>query len=301
MSAPQLDPDLLRAFLAVADHRSFTSAAASLNRTQSAVSAQIRRLEDQLGHKLFARSTTKVDLSAAGEGLIAYARRILSLGDEAVQRLRQHEIAGRVRVGVMEDYGTIWLPSILKTFCSAYPGIAVQMEIGLTSGMVGRLGKAFDLVIAMHARGDTSGELLFRERAVWAGSAEMSPGDLDPLPVALYPTGCLFRQWAIEALERDGRKWRLAFLSHSLAAVEAIVAQGLAVTVVKEGMLPQSLRMFGARDGMPPLPTADIRLHCSAAAPARLLAQHLREHLGKGSAASRGAAALRRRSQRAAL
>ncbi|MBO0754249.1 MAG: LysR family transcriptional regulator [Bradyrhizobiaceae bacterium] len=282
MSLPQLDPDLLRAFLAVADQRSFTAAAASLNRTQSAVSSQIKRLEHQIGVKLFTRSTTRVDLSVAGEGLIAYARRIVSLGEEAVQRLRQHEIAGRVRLGVMDDYGTVVLPPILKTFCNGYPGIELQMETGLTSGMVERAGKAYDLVIAMHMRGEKSGELLRRERAVWAGSAEMSPRDIDPLPVALYPSGCLFRQWAIDALDRIGRKWRLAFVSHSLAAVEAIASQGLAITVVKEGTLPRSLRAFGAEEGLPKLPTADIRLHCfsSSGAPARLLAQHLREHLG---------------------
>jgi DNA-binding transcriptional LysR family regulator len=284
MSAPQLDPDLLRAFLAVADQRSFTAAAASLNRTQSAVSAQIKRLEDRLGLKLFARSTTRVDLSAAGEGLVTYARRILSLGDEAVERLRQHEIAGRVRIGVMDDYGTILMPAILKSFSDAYPGIELQMETGLTSGMVGRTGKAYDLVVAMHRRGEASGELLRRERAVWAASAEIAPRDLDPLPLALYPNGCLFRQWGLDALDRIGRKWRLAFVSHSLAAVEAIAAQGLAVTIVKEGMLPQSLRILGAADGLPPLPAADIRLHCAAAAdvPTRLLADHLRAHLRIG-------------------
>jgi DNA-binding transcriptional LysR family regulator len=282
MSTTPLDPELLRAFLAVADQRSFTAAAKSLNRTQSAVSSQVKRLEDQLGLKLFARTTTRVDLTAAGDGLIAYARRILSLGEEAVQRLRQHEVAGRVRLGVMDDYGTIVLPPILKTFCSAYPGIELQMETGLTSGMIGRAGKAYDVVIAMHMRGEGSGELLRRERAVWAGSPAISPRDLDPLPVALYPTGCLFRQWAIDTLDRAGRKWRLAFVSHSLAAVEAIAVQGLAVTVVKESTMPKSLRVLGSDAALPALPTADIRLHCfsPSAAPARLLAQQLRESLG---------------------
>jgi DNA-binding transcriptional LysR family regulator len=282
MSVTQLDPNLLRAFLAVADQRSFTGAATSLNRTQSAVSSQIKRLEDQLGLKLFARTTTRVDLTAAGEGLIDYARRILSLGQEAVQRLRQHEIVGRVRLGVMDDYGTIVLPPILRAFCSAYPGIELQMETGLTSTMIGRAGRAYDVVIAMHVRGEKSGELLRRERAVWAGSPELPPRDLEPLPLALYPSGCLFRRWAIDALDRLGRKWRLAFISHSIAAVEAIAAQGLAVTVVKESTIPRSLRVLGPDEGLPALPTADIRLHCfsPAAAPTRLLAQHLRENLG---------------------
>jgi len=281
MSQTNLDPDLLRAFLAVADQRSFTRAAQSLNRTQSAVSSQIKRLEQQLGLDLFARSTTRVDLSPAGEGLLGYARRILHLGDEVFQRLRQHEISGRVRLGVMDDYGTFVLPPILKAFCAAYPGIELEMETGLTSKMIGRLGKTYDVILAMHARGETAGEFLRREQAVWVGSDGISPRDLDPLPVALYPAGCLFREWAIDALDRSGRRWRMAFISHSLAAVEAFVSQGLAVTVVKEGTQPKSLVTFGTDAALPPLPSAEIRLHVAASpqTPARLLAQHLGEHL----------------------
>src|SRR6201746_2904434 len=105
MSVPVLDPDLLRAFVAVADQRSFTRAAVMLNRTQSAVSMQIKRLEDRLGVALFSRTTVNVDLSAAGEGLLGYARRILLLNDEAVGRLREHKVAGVVRLGGMGDDG----------------------------------------------------------------------------------------------------------------------------------------------------------------------------------------------------
>lgn len=290
MTLARLDPNLLQAFLAVADQRSFTRAAASLNRTQSAISAQIKRLEDLVGLPLFNRTTTRVELSAAGEGLVGYARRIISLGDEAVRRLRQHDVAGRVRLGVMDDYGTLVLPPILKTFCAAYPGVELQMETGLTSAMIGRAGRSYDVVLAMHARGDKMGTFLRRERALWVGSEAIDPRELDPLPVALYPRGCLFREWALEALDRAQRRWRLAFVSHSLAAVEAIAAQGLAVTVVKESTAPRSLKVLSAAAGLPPLPTADIRLHLGAApaVPARLLAQHLREALA-GERAPRAA------------
>jgi DNA-binding transcriptional LysR family regulator len=289
MSRIDLDPDLLRAFLAVADQRSFTRAAQSLNRTQSAVSSQIRRLEEQLDLALFVRSTTRVDLTPAGEGLLGYARRILNLAEEAIHRLRQHETAGRVRLGVMDDYGTYVMPPVLKTFCAAYPGIELLMETGLTSGMITRLGKTYDVVLAMHARGEKAGKLLRRERAAWAGSDEMSPRDADPLPLALYPPGCLFREWALDALDRAGRKWRLAFVSHSLAAVEAFAAQGLAVTVVKEGTRPRSLVTLGAEAALPPLPSAEIRLHVvpSCGTPVRLLAQHLSECLGTNRAHQR--------------
>jgi DNA-binding transcriptional LysR family regulator len=283
MSLPVLDPDLLKAFVAVADHRSFTRAAAMLNRTQSAVSMQIKRLEDRLGVELLRRTTASVELSTAGEGLLGYARRILTLNDEAVGRLREHKVEGVVRLGVMDDYGTFVVPPLLASFLAGYPLIHVEMETGLTSSMPARLGEAFDLVIAMHPEGRGEGEFLRREQAVWAAGASQAftPQALEehePLPVALYPQGCLFRKWAIEALDAAKRPWRLAFVSHSLAAVEAIAAQGLAVTVVKAGIFPPKLRALSDRDGMPSLPAADICLHRAAnlSQAGALLADHLR-------------------------
>jgi DNA-binding transcriptional LysR family regulator len=278
MNIPALDPELLQAFVAVADQRSFTRAAATLNRTQSAVSMQIKRLEDRLGVELFRRTKANVDLSSAGEGLLGYARRILTLNDEAVARLRQHKVEGVVRLGVMDDYGTAILPPLLASFLAAYPLIHVEMETGLTATMPARLGEAYDLVIAMHPAGRGDGEFLRREQAVWATSAEHPVEEQDPLPVALYPQGCLFRKWAMEALDAARRRWRLAFVGHSLAAVESIAAQGLAVTVAKRGTFPSRLRPLTERDGMPPLPAADICLQRSAnlSRAGALLADHLR-------------------------
>ncbi|WP_244443124.1 LysR substrate-binding domain-containing protein [Bradyrhizobium sp. Ai1a-2] len=272
-----LDPDLLKAFVAVADHRSFTRAAVALNRTQSAVSMQVKRLEERLQAELFHRTKANVDLSAAGEGLLGYARRILSLNEEAMGRVREHKMEGRVRLGVMDDYGTLLVPPLLASFVANYPLIHIEMETGLTSSMTDRLGEAYDLVIAMHPQGGGDGELLRREQAMWAASPEHRVEELDPLPVALYPQGCLFRSWAMQALDAAKRPWRLAFVSHSLAAVEAIAVQGLAVTVVKAGTFPPRLRRLSDRDGMPLLPRADIRLHRAAnlSRAASLLADHL--------------------------
>lgn len=277
MDLPALDPELLKAFVAVADQRSFTRAATQLNRTQSAVSMQIKRLEDRLAATLFHRNKAHVALSPAGEGLLGYARRILALNDEAVGRLREHKVEGVVRLGVMDDYGSTILPPMLAGFIAAYPRIHLEMETGLTSSMPGRLGKAFDLVVAMHAAGRGDGEFLRREQAVWATSAHHSVEQQDPLPVALYPQGCLFRKWAMEALDKAKRRWRVAFVSHSLAAVESVVAQGLAVTVVKAGTFPARLHPLTERDGMPPLPAADICLHRAAklSRAAVLLGDHL--------------------------
>ena len=277
MRATTLDPDLLQAFLAVADHRSFTRAAMTLNRTQSAVSMQVKRLEEQLHAELFHRTKANVALSAAGERLLDYARRILSLNEEAVGRVREHRVEGRVRLGVMDDYGTLFLPPLLASFIANYPLIDIEMETGLTSTMADRLGKTYNIVIAMHPEGHSEGELLRREQAVWAASAEHRVEESDPLPVALYPQGCLFRNWAMQALDKANRPWRLAFVSHSLSAVEAIAAQGLAVTVVKSGTFPSKLRRLSERDGLPPLPRAEIRLHRAPklSRAATLLADHV--------------------------
>lgn len=277
MSIPVLDPDLLKAFLAVADQNSFTRAATALNRTQSAVSMQVKRLEDRLGVALFHRTTVSVGLTSAGEGLVGYARRILTLNDEAVGRLSEHKVEGVVRLAVMDDYGTVVLPPVLASFIADYPQIHVEMETGLTPSNLTRLGEAFDLVIAMHPEGHDEGEFLRREQAVWAASPSWSAEDSGPLPVALFPQGCLFRKWAIEALDSAKRPWRLAFVSHSLGAVAAMAAQGLAVTVVKAGLFPPKLKPLSERDGMPRLPAADIRLHRMPNLPraAALLADHL--------------------------
>lgn len=283
MNAPDLDPDLLKAFLAVARHRSFTRAAAVLNRTQSAVSMQVKRLEERLGVTLFERAKAGVELTAAGDGLLDYARRILALNAEAVGHLRARKTDSVVRLGVMDDYGTVVIPPLLARFAARHPTIRIEIETGLTYAMPAHLGEAYDLVIAMHPDGRGNGELLRREQAVWAAAASYSVDQRTPLPVALYPRGCLFRQWAAEALDRAGRPWRLAFVSPRLAAVESIAAQGLAVTVVKSGTLPARLRRLSERDGMPALPSAEICLHRAPrlSHAGALLADHLQHELSK--------------------
>src|ERR1700716_1097126 len=185
MSMPSLDPELLRAFVAVAEHRSFTRAAATLNRTQSAVSMQVKRLEDRLGAELFSRTKANVDLSAAGEGLLGYAKRILALNEEAVGRLAERKVEGVVRLGVMDDYGTCVVPALLASFLAGYPRIHVEMETGLTSSMPARLGEAYDLVIAMHPAGRGEGEFLRREQAVWAAGPSQAVEEQEAPPVAV--------------------------------------------------------------------------------------------------------------------
>lgn len=283
MSAPDLDPDLLKAFLAVAEHRSFTRAAAKLNRTQSAVSVQIRRLEERVGIKLFHRNRAGVAPTAAGDELRAYAKRILALNAEAIGAIDARRTEAVVRLGVMDDYGTIVVPPLLASFAKHHPLVQVEIQTGLTSMMPARLGEAYDLVIAMHPHGRGDGELLRSEQPVWAAGASYLARAHDPLSVALYPPGCLFRQWAAEALDAAGRRWRLAYVSQTQATATEIAAAGLAVTVLKAGTLPACLRNVSGHDDLPPLPAADIRLHRARhlSRAGNLLADHLQRGISE--------------------
>jgi DNA-binding transcriptional LysR family regulator len=267
-----LDPDLLRAFVAVADHRGFTRGARSLNRTQSAVSMQIKRLEAVMAAPLFERGGRSVQLTRQGESLIGYARRILDLNDEAVRRLDDARLAGTVRIGVIDDYAGCVLPDILARFAARHPGIYVEVHTGLTGDLLEELGDRLDLVLGMQPQGSGRGEVLRADPPVWAVGKGCDAHERDPLPLALYPQGCLFRDWALAALDRIGRRWRLAYMSPSRSAVEAACAAGLAVTIVKASTLPATLRRLGKADGFPPLPAAEITLHRASGKPRRAAA-----------------------------
>lgn len=276
-----IDPDLLRVFIAVADCGGFTRAARTLNRTQSAVSMQIKRLEDGTRARLFDRAGRSVRLTPDGETLVDYARRILALNDEAVRALTQNRLQGTVRLGMMADYATAIMPAILAEFAERHPQIYVEVHTGLTADMPKRIGRGLDLALVMSRAGTGTGEMLRREQTVWAAARTHAVAAQDPLPLALYPRGCLFREWALAALERAGRRWRLAYMSANTSAVEAAVSAGLAVSVFKAGTVPRHLRILGPKDRLPKLPTAEIALHrapdLSRAATA--LADHIAERL----------------------
>lgn len=261
-----IDPALWRSLVAVAEHGGFTRAARRLNRTQSAVSMQIRRLEDVAGVTLFERGSTEVRLTRAGEGMLAYARRILALQDEALSGVAGAGIAGRpvtglVRLGTMDDYATTFLPPLLARFRAEQPEVDIEVHTGLTATMHDRVGGDLDLLLGMQPAGTGRGSVLRTEQPVWATGRGSQAHRADPLPLALYPQGCLFRDWALRALDAAGRPWRLSYMSPSLGAVAAAAGAGLAVGVFKAGTLPTGLQRLDARHGLPTLPLAEIALY----------------------------------------
>ncbi|MDN5928966.1 MAG: LysR substrate-binding domain-containing protein [Hyphomicrobiales bacterium] len=164
----------------------------------------------------------------------------------------------------MEDYGTKRLPRPLSEVAERFPGVEIEMEIGLTANMLECLGASFDVVIAMHPVGTADGVLICEEKPVWIGAPHYGTDGSGILPLALSGRDCLFRQWATRALDEAGIAWRLAYVSTSQAAVEAIVTQGLAATVAKKSMVPKTLKELDCSKMLPALPGAEIRLHRAA-------------------------------------
>lgn len=259
-----LNLDLLKVFISVAENSGFTRAANELHRTQSAISMQIKRLEEILGVPVFQRDAKSVVLSAEGKIFIEYARRILRLVDEAVSAVNAKSRTSIVRIGCIEDYAARILPGILADFWTDNPQVHIEVSTGETEQLLTRLGTDFDLVVAMHPVGSGEGRFVFRDSLVWATSAAQSPHQHVPLPVALRPDGCLERQWATIALDTAGRPWRCAYVSAGIGTLQTAVDAGLAIGVFKASTVPASMRRLVADDGFPELPLVDITLHIAS-------------------------------------
>ena len=257
-----LELDLLRTLIVVSENGSFTRAAEVLNRTQAAVSMQIRRLEELCGVVLIARGKREFRLTNEGESLVTHGRRMLALNDDAIASLSPEMIAGTVRIAAPDMYAVHVLPNLLSEFSALYPKVQIQLQSGVLQHEVLETlgGVNFDLIIALEPAGTTSGVLLQRERAIWATSATHETHLKTPLPLAMLREGSLLRFWAISSLGQRGRDWREAYVSASGIAMLAAVEAGLAVSVIRESSLRPGLRELTEAEGFATLPSFDVTL-----------------------------------------
>ncbi|RHW20054.1 LysR substrate-binding domain-containing protein [Pseudomonas jilinensis] len=256
---PVIDSELLRSFVAIADHGGFTRAAEALNRTQSAVSMQMKRLEDDvLERPLFQKDGRQLSLTAEGQLLLGYARRILKLQGEVLNSLRAPHMVGSVRVGTPDDYVMRFLPEVLSRFAQAYPMVQVEMHCEPSFQLLQR--KDLDLTIVTRQPGQEIGQLLRQEQIVWAQAAGFDLHRSDVLPLAMFNADCFCREWACNALDTMGRDYRVAYTSPSLSAIMAVVGAGLALTAQLQSLIPAHMRIVGKEEGLPDMPSASIVL-----------------------------------------
>jgi DNA-binding transcriptional LysR family regulator len=248
---------------------------------------QVRRLEEAVGKPLFERTGRKAVLTTDGEVLLGYARRILRIHEEAVASLREPEMVGSVRLGTPDDYVSRFVPDILLRFAQGYPQVQVDVHCEPSSRLTGMLENGeLDLALVTSTSAIATGEVVREEKAVWATSERHLAHEADPLPLALFPSYCIFREWAIKSLGSFGRPYRLAYSSPSFTGILAAVSAGLAVTVTGESLLPAGVRALSVTDGFPLLPTFHIVLQRAPGAHSRAiecLANHITEGFRTGS------------------
>lgn len=256
-----IDVDQLRTFIAIAETGSFTRAAEIVHKTQSAVSMQMKRLEERLNRPVFARDGRASKLTEDGQRLLDYARRIIKLNVEALAAFAEADLAGHVRLGVPDDYADRYLPEIMARFSRAYPAVELSVTCEPTVDLLERIdGNELDLAIVTNCDRMRPSEIFRRERLLWVTSNRHAIHREEPLPLALGRPTCAWRRTAIDALDAAGRTYRVLYSSSNVGAVAAAVLAGLAVSVLPESGLRPGMRVLTAADGFSDLPSCRIGL-----------------------------------------
>ncbi|QHP67494.1 LysR family transcriptional regulator [Bradyrhizobium sp. LCT2] len=281
MEGPMLDLELLRSFVSVVEAGGFTRAGERVHRTQSTVSQQIKRLEEDVGQVLLHRDGKDVRPTEAGERLLSYARRLLSLAEEARDVLSQPDSEGAIRLGIPEDFAAYRLAKLLATFSRSHPGLRLDVRADQSKNLARDLERGeLDLALYKREAGEKGAIAVWPERVHWVTS-KSHPIDAGApsVPLIGFPLGCLYRAGAIHALESAGRTWHMAYTSSSLAGIQAAVAAGMGLSILSEMSIQADHRVLTAKDGFAPINKTEVALMAAPdASPATLrLADRLAE------------------------
>ncbi len=262
--------ELLKTFLVVVECENVTHAAAMLGRTQSAVSVQIRKLEDTLCVRLFERQARGMILTEDGRKLLPAASRALS-EMQRVGALFAGSLRGRIRVGIPDDYNDTILERVLVDFANTHPDVEIFARSGCTSRFADAV-RNNDLDVAV-CSGSTAidGDVFSSEPTVWAGGDAFSLAGDEPVPLAILDRTCWWRDMPADALDRAGRTWKIAYLSESFGSVRAAIRSGLAVGALPESNLEAGMKVLSAADGFPPLEPSQRTILVNPKAPAPLV------------------------------
>lgn len=257
-----LDFELLRTFAAVADCGGFHRAAERLNLTQSTVSQQIKRLEQEVKRSLLQRTTRSVALTDEGEMLLSDARRLLQLEEAARHRLAAPRLSGLVRLGVVEEIAACSLPSALGRFAALHPGVKLEVQIGISVDLIGQLDAGrLDVVFAKRPLGTSKGRLIWREPLVWAAADSFSFVPGAALKLALHCGRSVSRDAALALLEESDLTWDIVYTSPSFTGARAAALAGLAIAPLPTSFVIAGLRVLGAAEGLPRLPDLEFAIY----------------------------------------
>ncbi|HEY8338201.1 MAG TPA: LysR family transcriptional regulator, partial [Tardiphaga sp.] len=267
------DLELLKSFVSVVDSGGFTRAGERVHRTQSTVSQQIKRLEDDVGRPLLNRSGKQVVPTECGEKLLSYARRLLALAEEARDVLAQPEHEGAVRLGIPEDFAAYRLTKLLASFSRSRPGLRLDVRADQSVHLRRDLERGeLDLALIKRLAGDKGGIASWPERIHWVTSkSHPCHAKAESVPLIFFPTGCLYRTGAIHAIEAAGRRWHMAYTSSSLSGIQAAVAAGLGLSILPEMAIQSDHAVLTRKDGFAPIDRTEVALVAApGASPATL-------------------------------
>lgn len=259
-----LETDLMRSFAVISEFGSFSAAARRVNRTPSAISMQMKKLEDQLGRQLFVRDGRKVRLTADGELLLGYAHDMLRLNEAAVARFQVPALEGKVRFGAPDDFGTQYVPQILKRFAETHPMVEVQVVLSTSIELLKRMDQgSLDLTLITSVPdgiNDGIGEVLYVEKLVWVGLKGGAAHKRPVVPLSFAEPGCCWRESALERLVESGVDYRIAYVSETAPGQQAAILADLAVAPMPVSMVTTQFEVLSSRMGLPDLPTYHINL-----------------------------------------
>lgn len=256
-----LEPERLRAFVAVAETRSFTRAAERLHIAQPSVSTQVRRLEESVGRVLFQRLPASVELTKEGEAMLGYARELLEVIGRARRQFAQPPLEGSVRLGLVEDFNLTALPEILGRLRRQYARFELFVGSGTSATLLPQLRAGeLDLVLTKRIAGGTEGELIAGQKLVWVGRPGVLEREGDVVPLVLTPPGTVPREIILTALRQAGRRWSVRFEAANITGLRAAVLAGLGVTAFGVGMIPPDLAPLPAATPLPALSEAEFVL-----------------------------------------
>lgn len=282
-----LDISLLRTFVAIVDTGGLTSAGKKVGRTQPAVTHQIKRLEEGLGRTLFDSNRRQLSLTRDGEVLLEFARTMLRLNDEAIERFAVPDISGRVVLGTPDLYASYLLPEVLENFSRSHPNVEIQLRCTRSIHLHAALERdEIDIALMTRQPEFRSGELVRREPLVWVASSGSEPELRKPLPLAVLPQGSVYRQHALEALGAAGLQWSIRSVCDSIAGLQAAVLAGLAVSVFPRCAVVPGIRCLDDGDGLPKLAQIELvlfRKKQGVSDAAEQLAQYIAGELGEPS------------------
>lgn len=257
-----LDSDLLRTFVAVAETGNFTKAAEHVNRTQSAVSMQIKRLEDMVGEMLFLRGSRGVALTRKGNELLSNARRIVSLLDETAASMSAPPLDGPVRIGIPEEYGHAILSQALGVFAKRHPQVEITVKYAHSASQMAALNAGeLDLAVVFEWQNYSDGEVLMRDPTVWVTSDLHRVHEETPLPIAIYQNSGWCRDFAIKLLEQRNLDFRVAYTSDTSGGLRLAVTSGLAIAPISRSNIPAGCRELTAADGFGDIDSSNVVLH----------------------------------------